>query len=61
MQVIEAGGNLGFARANNLGIRATGSEYVLLLNPDTWCRRAAIQTLVRGCAARPDAAAAGPR
>ena len=27
--------NLGFARANNLGIAATASEYVLLLNPDT--------------------------
>src|SRR4029077_17949743 len=32
---IEAGGNLGFALPNNLGIRATASELVLLLNPDT--------------------------
>src|SRR5687767_6699158 len=34
VQLIESGGNIGFARANNLGIRATASEFVLLLNPD---------------------------
>ena len=33
--VIDAGDNLGFARATNLGIRATASRCVLLLNPDT--------------------------
>ena len=59
--VIETGGNLGFAKANNLGIRATQSEFVLLMNPDTVAPPAAIQTLVRGLAAHPDAAVAGPR
>lgn len=33
--MIESGGNVGFARANNMGIRQSDSEYVLLLNPDT--------------------------
>jgi N-acetylglucosaminyl-diphospho-decaprenol L-rhamnosyltransferase len=61
VRVIEAGGNLGFARANNLGIRATHSEFVLLLNPDTVIPPAAIPTLVRGLAMHPEAAAAGPR
>ena len=28
--------NLGFARANNLAIKQSNSEYVLLLNPDTF-------------------------
>ena len=46
--MIDAGGNLGFSRANNLGIRATTSDYVLLLNPDTVAPPGAIQTLVRG-------------
>ena len=32
---MESGGNKGFACANNMGIRASESEYVLLLNPDT--------------------------
>ena len=35
VRVIESGDNLGFARANNMGIRQSESEYVLLLNPDT--------------------------
>jgi len=61
VQLIEAGSNVGFARANNLGIRATRSEYVLLLNPDTVVPPGAIQALVRGLAANPRAAAAGPR
>jgi N-acetylglucosaminyl-diphospho-decaprenol L-rhamnosyltransferase len=61
VQVIESGGNLGFARANNVGIRATDSEYVLLMNPDTVAPPGAIQTLVRGLASRPEAAIAGAR
>ena len=59
--VIEAGGNVGFAKANNIGIRATDSEYVLLMNPDTVAPPGAIQTLVRGLAAHPEAAIAGAR
>jgi len=59
--VIDAGANLGFAKANNLGIRSTDSEYVLLMNPDTVAPPGAIQTLVRGLAAHPEAAIAGAR
>lgn len=61
VQVIEVGANVGFARANNLGIRATESEYVVVLNPDTVAPPGALQTLVRGLAAHPEAAIAGPR
>lgn len=61
VQVIDAGANLGFARGNNLGIRATKSDYVLLLNPDTVAPPGAIPTLVRGLAAHPDAAIGGAR
>ena len=61
VQVIDSGGNLGFAKANNLGIRATESEYVLLMNPDTEAPPGAIQTLVRGLASHPEAAVAGAR
>lgn len=35
VRIIESGDNVGFARANNHGIRQSESEYVLLLNPDT--------------------------
>jgi GT2 family glycosyltransferase len=61
VRAIDAGGNLGFARANNIGIRQTQSEFVLLLNPDTLLPPGALPTLVRGLAVHPEAAAAGPR
>ena len=61
VRAIDAPGNLGFARANNLGIHQTSGELVLLLNPDTVTRPGAIDTLVAALDARPDAAAAGPR
>lgn len=59
--LIEAGGNLGFARANNAGIRATRSELVLLLNPDTVSPPASLERLVQRLRAHPEAAAMGPR
>ena len=35
VNLVESQHNLGFARANNIAIRQSESEYVLLLNPDT--------------------------
>ncbi len=60
-RVIDAGGNLGFAAANNLGIRGSTGELVLLLNPDTVVRSGALDTLVAVLDARPGVAVAGPR
>jgi hypothetical protein len=53
--------NVGFAAANNIGIRAVTSDLVLLLNSDTRVRAGAIDTLVAELRARPDLAAIGPR
>jgi GT2 family glycosyltransferase len=61
VQLIEAGRNLGFAAANNLGIRAAGTEFVLLLNSDTLVPAGAIDTLVQVLDSDPGAVAAGPR
>jgi N-acetylglucosaminyl-diphospho-decaprenol L-rhamnosyltransferase len=61
VRVIDAGANLGFARANNLGIQQTFGELVLLLNPDTSVPNGAVDTLVSALDARPDAAVAGAR
>ena len=61
VRVLDAGGNLGFARANNIGIRATGGGLVLLLNPDTVVPPGAIDRLVAALEVRPEAAIAGPR
>jgi GT2 family glycosyltransferase len=61
VRVIDAGGNVGFAKANNLGIRQTFGELVMLLNPDTVVRAGAIDRLVAALDAEPGAAVAGPR
>lgn len=61
VRVIEAGSNVGFARANNIGIRASRSELVLLLNSDTVVPPGALDSLVAELRARPQAAVAGPR
>ena len=61
VQVNEAGDNLGFSKANNLGIRATKSDYVVILNPDTVTPPGGMQALVRGLASNLDAAIAGAR
>ena len=61
VRVIDAGANLGFARANNLGIQQTFGPLILLLNPDTSVPAGAIDTLVSALERRPDVAVAGPR
>ena len=61
VRVIEAGANLGFARANNLAIRQSAGELVLLLNPDTVVPAGAIDVLVARLDAQPDVAVVGPR
>ena len=61
VRVIDAGSNVGFSRANNLGAAASESEFLLLLNPDTVVPPGAVAALVRGLASHPDAATAGPR
>lgn len=61
VRVIDAGGNVGFARANNIGIRHTAAELVLVLNPDTVVNRGALGALVAVLDTRRDAAIVGPR
>jgi N-acetylglucosaminyl-diphospho-decaprenol L-rhamnosyltransferase len=61
IRLIETGANLGFARANNVGIRQTFGDLVLLLNPDTSVPAAAIDRLVAALERDADAAVAGPR
>jgi N-acetylglucosaminyl-diphospho-decaprenol L-rhamnosyltransferase len=59
--LIEAGGNIGFARANNLGIRASAGDLVLLLNSDTLASGDAVDTMVSALLASPETGAVGPR
>lgn len=61
VRLIESGANLGFAAANNLGIRASTSELVLLLNSDTLVPAGALDAMVTELLAAPDVGALGPR
>ncbi len=61
VRVIVADSNRGFSAASNAGIRATRSEFVLLLNSDTLVPRGALDGLLVALRGHADAAAAGPR
>jgi len=53
--------NLGFAKANNLAIRASQSRYVLLLNPDTVIEADTLRKTVAYLDAHPKSGALGVR
>ncbi len=53
--------NLGFARANNLGIARTTGRYLCLMNSDVVVDRRALGLLVRFMDARPRVGLVGPR
>lgn len=59
--LINARTNVGFARANNMAIRQTAAELILLLNGDTVVKAGAIDALVQTLDQHPDIAVAGPR
>jgi GT2 family glycosyltransferase len=61
MRLIRAPGNIGFGAANNIAIRQSEGDLVLLLNPDTIVPRGAIDRLIAELHRAPDAAAIGPR
>ena len=61
VRVIENGANLGFARANNVGIRASSGTTLLLLNSDTIVPARAVDRLLAELRGNPDVAVVGPR
>jgi len=61
VRVVHSGGNLGYARAANLGIAATAAPVVAVLNPDTVLAPGTGAALVARFAAEPDLGAVGPR
>ncbi|MBI3922422.1 MAG: glycosyltransferase family 2 protein, partial [Armatimonadetes bacterium] len=61
VNLIRSDVNLGFARANNQGMRRCGGRYVMLLNPDTVVKPGSLRALIDfmdGCS---EAGAVGPR
>lgn len=63
VKVMENGGNLGFARGNNRGIKAAlaaGSDFVGLLNPDTVVGPGWLSALVKFMESHPEFGVVGP-
>ena len=56
--IVESMHNLGFARANNIAINQSQSQYVLLLNPDTFISEDCLNTVIAFMDEHPRAGAA---
>lgn len=61
VRFVRSAHNLGFARANNIAIRQSRGEYILLLNPDTIVGEDALKASVDFMDAHEDAGAVGVR
>jgi len=61
IKMIAAGSNIGFGRANNIGIRASTGSALLLLNSDTIVPPGAIDRLAAVLDQHPEVAVVGPR
>ena len=59
--VIEAGGNLGFGKANNLGFDRSSGAYILFLNPDTVIDAGALEWCLARLANEPRTGIISPR
>lgn len=61
VRIVENLHNLGFAKANNIAIRQSHGEYVLLLNPDTIVSESAVKGVISFLDSHPEAGSAGVR
>jgi GT2 family glycosyltransferase len=61
VRLIENGRNLRFSKGNNVGIRTSHGEYVLILNPDTIIHEGALEGIVAFADKHPEAGAFGCR
>ena len=61
VRIVENLHNLGFAKANNIAIRQSRGEYVLLLNPDTIVSESVVKGVISFLDRHPEAGSAGVR
>ena len=61
IRLIDAGGNLGFARGNNLALRDLATDYALLINSDALVEPGAMDAMVAALRDNPDVGMVGPR
>jgi O-antigen biosynthesis protein len=60
-EIIQNSNNVGFASANNQGVRHSEAEFILFLNPDTILKKNALQTLFDFLLLHPQAGVIGPK
>jgi N-acetylglucosaminyl-diphospho-decaprenol L-rhamnosyltransferase len=60
VRVVPTGGNLGYGRAANLGVRETTAEFVVVANPDIEWEPGSLDELLAAAARWPKGAAFGP-
>lgn len=60
-RILENNANLGYARANNVGIKQASGDYILILNPDTIIHERALDKWVAYADRHPEAGAFGCR
>jgi GT2 family glycosyltransferase len=60
INVIENGDNLGFAKGNNVGLKAATGDYVMLLNNDTVVAPGSVYAMVRHLQHNPNIGVVGP-
>lgn len=60
-RLINAPGNIGFSRGNNLALPQTTGDFVLLLNPDTVCKPGSLVHLVEFARTKENVGVVGPR
>lgn len=61
VELIRNDTNLGFARANNIGIRASSGKYLCLINSDVVVPETCLQTMLQYIELRPTIGVLGPR
>jgi len=61
VRLIQSGSNLGFAKANNLGLARCAGKYICLINSDVTVLKDCITRLVDFCEAHPEVGMVGPR
>ncbi len=61
VNIIDSNHNLGFAKANNIAIRQSSGEYILLLNPDTFVGEDTIRESIAFMDEHPNAGGVGVR
>ena len=60
-RVVRNARNEGYGRANNIGVRAADTEFVLVVNPDCFVDAGAVAALVNAARRYPDAALFAPQ